>query len=79
MKTDQSNLQAEAIADLARRKKISRRSLRSLTPDEKIERLVALQEQYYQMLKVREENGGRSVPEKWRKWYIARHKSAKSV
>lgn len=73
MKTDHDSLRAEATADLARRKAVSRGYLRSLSPDEKIERLVALQEQYYQMLKVREENGGRPIPEKWRKWYRARH------
>ncbi len=46
--------------------------LRSLSPLEKIEKLVQLQEQYYQMLEIREQNGGRPIPEKWQKWHKAR-------
>lgn len=61
------------IEDLDRRKKTSRSYLRSLSPIEKIEKLVQLQEQYYQMLSIREQNGGRPIPEKWRKWYRARY------
>lgn len=63
----------DSVADLDRRKKNSRQYLRSLTPSEKIAKLVALQEQYYQMLAIRERNDGRPIPEKWRKWYNARH------
>jgi hypothetical protein len=61
------------IADLTKRKSISRSYLRSLSPEEKIAHLMVLQEQYYEMLTVREANGGRPIPEKWRKWYAARH------
>lgn len=68
-----NNLQAETINDLNQRKKKSREYLRSLSPEEKIAKLVQLQEQYYQMLKIREENGGRPIPEKWRKWHKARY------
>ena len=67
-----NKLQDEIIKDLNRRKKTSRDYLRSLSPLEKIEKLVQLQEQYYQMLQIREQNGGRPIPEKWRKWYKAR-------
>lgn len=67
-----NNLQNEIIEDLNRRKKTSREYLRALTPLEKIEKLVQLQEQYYQMLAIREQNGGRPIPEKWRKWHKAR-------
>ncbi len=62
----------EIIKDLQKRKKTSREYLRSLSPLEKIEKLVNLQEQYYQMLLIREQNGGRPIPEKWRKWHKAR-------
>ncbi len=44
------NLQNDIIEDLTRRKQISREYLRSLSPLEKIEKLVQLQEQYYQTL-----------------------------
>lgn len=68
--------QSEVIKDLTKRKKVSRDYLRSLSPIEKIEKLVQLQEQYYQMLVIREQNGGRPIPEKWRKWYRARFETA---
>ena len=70
-----NNLQTKVIADLKRRKKTSREFLRSLSPTEKIAKLVDLQEQYYKMLKIREQNGGRKIPEKWRKWHTARYEN----
>lgn len=71
-----NKLRNDVIEDLKTRKKTSREYLRSLSPLEKIEKLVQLQEQYYQMLLVREQNGGLPVPEKWRKWYRARFETA---
>ncbi len=62
----------EVISDLRRRKADSKKYLRSLSPIEKISMLFNLQEQYYQMLLAREKNGGRPIPERWRKWYKAR-------
>lgn len=73
MNSNKKYLQDAAVTDLKRRKKISRDHLRSLSPIEKIERLVTLQNQYYQMLLIREQNGGRPVPERWRKWHQARY------
>ena len=70
-----NDLQSEIIEDLTRRKKKSREFLRSLSPEEKIARLVELQKRYYQMLKTREENGGRAIPERWRKWHAARYEN----
>ncbi len=61
-----------AVRDLTARKSVSRRYLRSLTPEEKVRDLVKLQEQYYQFLSVREQNGGKPIPEGWQKWYAAR-------
>lgn len=66
-------LQTKVIKDLTQRKKVSRDYLRSLSPTEKVEKLVQLQEQYYQMLLIREQNGGRPIPEKWKKWHKARY------
>ncbi len=75
-----NDLQSEIVEDLKRRKKRSREFLRSLSPSEKIAKLVELQERYYQMLEVREQNGGREIPEKWRKWHKARYEyKAKTV
>ncbi|MBA3601433.1 MAG: hypothetical protein H0W45_09400 [Acidobacteria bacterium] len=71
-----NNLQMEVIADLKRRKKTSREYLRSLSPAEKIAKLVDLQERYYQTLVVREANGGRKIPGKWQKWQKARYEKA---
>ena len=74
------DLQAEVIADLNQRKKTSRKFLRNLSPSEKIVKLVNLQEQYYKLLKARQENGGRKIPEKWHKWHRARYENeAESV
>ncbi len=70
-----NNLQNEIIKDLTKRKKTSREFLRSLSPTEKIAKLVELQEQYYKMLEIREQNGGRAIPEKWRKWHKARYEN----
>jgi len=71
-----NNIQAEVINDLMRRKQISREYLRSLSPAEKIARLVDLQERYYQTLLIREQNGGRKIPERWQKWHKARYENA---
>ncbi len=71
-----NKMQGQVIEDLNRRKKVSRSYLRSLSPLEKIEKLVQLQEQYYQMLEIREQNGGRPIPEKWQKWYRARYQTS---
>jgi hypothetical protein len=56
-----------------RRKSKSRAYLRSLSAEEKIAHLIDLQERYYEMLSIREANGGRPIPGKWKKWYKARH------
>ncbi len=70
-----SSLQAEIIADLKRRKKTAREHLRSLSPAEKIAKLVDLQEHYYQTLVAREANGGRKIPAKWQKWHEVRYEN----
>lgn len=65
--------QLEIIFNLMQRKKYSPEYWNSLSPTEKIAKLVQLQEHYYRILKKGEENGGRPIPEKWRKWYKARY------
>lgn len=71
-----NDLQAEIIEDLKQRKNRSREYLRNLSPSEKIAKFTELQERYYQMLKAREENGGRAIPERWRKWHTARYENS---
>ena len=64
--------QFEFVFNVRFNAQFSKGYLRSLSPLEKIEKLVQLQEQYYQMLLIREQNGGRPIPERWRKWHKAR-------
>ncbi|HMM79038.1 MAG TPA: hypothetical protein PKC65_03335 [Pyrinomonadaceae bacterium] len=56
---------------LAERKARSRAYLRSLPPEEKIRMLQNLQHQYYQFLELREQTGGKPIPERWKKWRSA--------
>lgn len=62
--------------NLAARKTTSRAYLRSLPLEEKIARLVGLQERYYKMVVIRPSNGGRPIPPKWKKWRSARRRAA---
>ena len=66
-------MSSERHAELTKRKNISRSYLRSLSPEAKIAELINLQERYYEMLSTREASGGKPMPVKWKKWYIARH------
>ena len=61
-----------AIDDLARRKKSFRRYMYRLSPTEKIRHLEILQSRYYSLLEAREQNNGRPIPERWKKWHKAR-------
>ena len=79
MRENLTSLKNAAVQDLERRKQISRGLLRSLSPIEKIEKLAQLQEQYYQFLTIREQNGGKPIPDRWRKWYRARREYADRV
>jgi hypothetical protein len=68
-----TNLEKEAIEDLQRRKENFRAFTHNLSPTEKIRQLELLQRRHYELLKAREENGGRKIPEKWRKWREAQN------
>lgn len=67
------NFEKEAVEDLKRRKENFRAFARNLSPTEKIRQLELLQRRYYELLKAREENVGRKIPEKWRKWRDAQN------
>ncbi len=62
-----ANYEKEAVEDLKRRKENFRAFTHNLSPTEKIRQLELLQRQHYELLKAREENGERKIPEKWRK------------
>ena len=64
-----TNFENEVVEDLKRRKDIFRRYTRSLSPTEKIRQLELLQRRHYNLLKSREENGGRKIPKKWQRWH----------
>ncbi len=64
------------VQELKRRRDIARQYLRSLSPEEKIACLMDWQERYYEMLSIRETNGGKPIPTKWMKWHEARHPAA---
>jgi len=67
------DFEKEAIEDLQRRKENFRAFTRNLSPTEKIRQLELLQKRHYELLKAREENGGRKIPDKWRKWRDAQN------
>ncbi len=68
-----ADFEKEAIEDLEQRKENFRQFTRNLSPTEKIRQLELLQRRHYELLKAREENGGREIPEKWRKWRDAQN------
>lgn len=67
----------DPIAELRQRKKDLRERLKNLSPLEKIIHLEALQERYYEILKIRQENGGRLIPDEWKRWNTAQQKILK--
>ncbi len=58
----------KSIEKLKKQKKIFREYTQKLSVEEKIRQLTALQWHYYELLEIRESNGGSSMPEKWQKW-----------
>ncbi|HMO79644.1 MAG TPA: hypothetical protein PKD24_02525 [Pyrinomonadaceae bacterium] len=61
----------DPIADLQRRKRSLRTYLKDLTPVEKIRQLEEMQERYFEILHVREANGGLPIPPEWVRWHKA--------
>ena len=57
---------------LAEQKQKYRSYARSLPLSDRLRQLESLQEQSYEILCIREANGGRPVPEGWRQWAKAR-------
>ena len=65
------------IDELRRKKAGLRQYTRGLSPTEKIRQTELLQKRYYALLEAREANGGRPVPDVWRRWKQAQDEKAK--
>jgi len=57
-----------SVANLKKLKARSRRKVRALSTAEKIRRLEALQERYFELLIIRLANSGRPIPGGWLRW-----------
>lgn len=70
MSTDSKKI-SDPILDLRRRKENFRNYVRNLSPTKKILELEALQERSYEIMEIREENGGLPIPDRWKRWHRA--------
>jgi len=61
-------MNSNSKALLVERKRRYRSYIRSLPLTERLRQLETLQEQSYEILRIREANGGRPIPEGWRRW-----------
>lgn len=61
-------MSSDSKALLAEQKKKYRAHVRNLPLSERLRQLEELQEQSYEILRIREVNGGRPIPEGWRRW-----------
>ena len=65
------NLNSEANSGLAlflEQKQKYRTHARNMSLSDRLRQLEALQEQSYEILRIREANGGKPVPAEWRRW-----------
>ena len=73
------NLNSDANPNLAlflEQKRKYRINARNLPLSDRLRQLESLQEQSYEILRIREANGGVSIPTGWQKWAEARHRSS---
>lgn len=61
-------MSSDSKALLAEQKNKYRTYARNLPLEERLRWLEELQEQTYEILRIREANGGRAIPEGWRRW-----------
>ena len=61
-------MNSNSNALLAERKKKYRDYVRNMPLSERLRNLEELQEQSYEILRIREANGGRPIPEDWQRW-----------
>jgi hypothetical protein len=65
------------VAVLVEQKRKYREHMRDMSLDERLRQLEALQEQTYELLRVRETNGGIPVPKGWQRWARAQESTKK--
>lgn len=64
-----SNSEADpGLALFLEQKRKYRIHVRGMSLGDRLRQLEALQEQSYEIMSIREENGGMPVPEGWKKW-----------
>lgn len=57
-----------SVAMLVEQKKKYREYMRNMSLSDRLRQLEALQEQTYEILRIREANGGKAIPEGWQRW-----------
>ncbi len=57
-----------SVAMLVEQKRKYREHTRNMSLSDRLRQLEALQEQTYEILRIREANGGKPVPEGWQRW-----------
>lgn len=56
------------VAMFVEQKRKYREYVRNMSLPDRLRRLEALQEQTYEILRIREANGGKAIPEDWQRW-----------
>lgn len=60
-----------SLIRLIEQKRKYREHVRNMSVSDRLRRLEALQEQTYEILRIREENGGKPIPKDWQRWQSA--------
>ena len=61
-----------SVALLVEQKRKYREHTRNMSLSDRLQRLEALQEQTYEILRIRAANGGKPIPEGWQRWARSR-------
>jgi len=57
-----------SVAMFVEQKRKYREHVRNMSLSDRLRQLEALQEQTYEILRIREANGGKPIPEDWQRW-----------
>lgn len=69
-------MSSDSKEKLISRKEKYRAYVRNLPLSERLRQLESLQEQSYEILRIREANGGKPIPKAWRRWAQAQEELA---
>lgn len=69
-------MNSDSREQLIKRKETYRAYARKLPLNERLKQLESLQEQSYEIMRIREANGGKPVSEGWRRWAQAQEELA---